>query len=96
MLWRRGHKVPRDERTERNAAETEAETSTSKTSRVGTRAIRKKTAAPRVPLAFHVKLRRFGNQDAGAKGQDNNIELRASIYIDSYGCLIECPREVYL
>lgn len=58
--------------------------------------MRKKSAAPRVPLACHASSRRLGNKDVGAKGQDNSIDPRASIDIELDVCLIERTRDVYL
>src|SRR6267154_3478614 len=84
-----------DERTERKAGDAE-EISMSKTNREGTKDMRKNSAANCVPSACHVNLRRFGNKDAGDKGQDSMSRLRGTITVKRPGCVIEWTRDAYL
>lgn len=95
MHWRRGHKVPRDEKTKRKAGEGE-DICTVKDNREGTKAMRKNSAASRVASVCHVNRRRLGKKDAGAEGQDNSIKMRGWIDVEKSDCVIECTRDVYL
>lgn len=67
-----------------------------KDSRVGTKAMRKNSAAHCVPSASHCNLRRFGNKDAGVEGQDSISEPRGSITVKRSDRVMECTRDVYL